>query len=298
MEILLEVKSLCKSYKKDEILKDVNLKIKKGDVYGLIGPNGAGKSTAIKSILGLVKKNSGEIYFDGKLIDSSKHINNLIGATIEEPTFYEYLSGYTNLKLHANLHNLPDERINEVLELVNLTNAKNKKVGKYSMGMKQRLAIARAFINHPKLIILDEPTNGLDPNGVLDLRELIKKQAKEGVTFIYCSHILSEVQNICNRVGLINNGQIVAEDSTSNLISNNTKVYVIKCEEQDKLLKYLKLNKFIVKLVGNKIEVEIKEDMFSILNQTLVNSGYIIKDISKKEYSLEDLFINKVGGSK
>lgn len=296
MNSLLEIKHLYKSYHKDQILKDINIKINRGDIYGLIGPNGSGKSTTVKTVLGLVKKDSGEVYFDGKLINRNSSMNRLIGATIEEPSFYEYLSGYQNLKLHGNLHNLPDKRIDEVLELVDLKKVKDKKVNKYSMGMKQRLAVARAFINKPELVILDEPTNGLDPQGVLDMREFIKEQAEKGVTFIYCSHILSEVQNLCNRIGLIKEGVIIAEDRTSKLLSQEKNVYIIECEDKKDLIKYLKLNKFNANLIDNKVEVELENSSFSQLNQILFNSNFKIDDISKKAFSLESFFIREVGG--
>lgn len=295
MNSLLEIKHLYKSYHKDQVLKDINIKINKGDIYGLIGPNGSGKSTTIKTVLGLVKKDSGEVFFDGKLIDRNNSMNGLIGATIEEPSFYEYLSGYQNLKLHGNLHNLPDKRIDEVLELVDLKKVKNKKVSKYSMGMKQRLAVARAFINKPELVILDEPTNGLDPQGVLDMREFIKEQSERGVTFIYCSHILSEVQNLCNRIGLIKEGVIIAEDCTSKLLSQEKNVYVIECKDKQGLVKYLNLNGFNANLIDNKVEVELENSSFSQLNQILSNSNFEIDDISKKPFSLESFFIREVG---
>lgn len=289
MTIILEVKSLYKSYKNKQILKDINLKVNKGDVYGLIGHNGAGKSTMIKTILGLVKRDSGEIYFEGELMDKSKYI----GATIEEPAFYEYLSGYTNLKLHTNLHGLPKERIVEVLNLVKLENVKNKKVSTYSMGMKQRLAVARAFINSPKLVILDEPTNGLDPQGVLDMRKFIKEQSEKGVTFIYCSHILSEVQSLCNRIGLIKDGVIVVQDNTENLLNEEKNMYIIECEDKEGLIKHLKGNDFKARLINNDIEVELGNNSFSELNKLVVNSGIIVDSMSKKESSLESLFTEK-----
>ncbi|MDD6794150.1 MAG: ATP-binding cassette domain-containing protein [Clostridiaceae bacterium] len=297
MESLLEVKSLCKSYGKDEILKNINLKVNKGDIYGLIGPNGAGKTTVIKSILGLIRRDKGEIYFDGKLINSNSSINKLIGATIEEPAFYEYLSGFNNLKLHANMSGIKDERIDEVLKLVRLTEAKNKKVGKYSLGMKQRLAIARAFINKPQLVILDEPTNGLDPNGIREIREFIKKQSEEGVTFIYCSHILSEVQSLCNRIALIQEGKIVEEDYTNNMLSDKKKIYVIKCNDRENLGKYLRLNNIKSNITDGNLEVDLSDSTFSKLNQVLASSKYDIIDIYKKSSSLENIFVHKVGGT-
>ncbi|MTK12506.1 MAG: ATP-binding cassette domain-containing protein [Clostridiaceae bacterium] len=221
MEPILEVRNLSKGHKGKKIINDINMKIFKGDIYGFIGPNGAGKTTTIKTILGLLKPSKGEIYIEGKRILNDNNPSD-IGAMIEYPSFYPYLSGYKNLSLYANVLDLGKKRVEEILNLVKLSNDKNKKVSEYSMGMKQRLAVARAFLNKPKIAILDEPTNGLDPEGVRDMRDLIKHLAKEdGTTFIYCSHILNEVQNLCNRVAIINKGKILVEDSVNNLLGEN-----------------------------------------------------------------------------
>lgn len=221
MEPILEVRNLSKEYKSKKIISDINMKVFKGDIYGFIGPNGAGKTTTIKTVLGLLKASKGEIYIEGKRILNDNNPSD-IGAMIEYPSFYPYLSGYKNLLLYANVLDLGKKRVEEVLELVKLSNDKNKKVSEYSMGMKQRLAVARAFLNQPKIAVLDEPTNGLDPEGVRDMSDLIKYLAKEdGTTFIYCSHILNEVQNLCNRVAIINKGKILVEDSVNNLLGKN-----------------------------------------------------------------------------
>ncbi len=192
--------------------------------------------------------------------------------------------------------NLDKKRVNEVLELVDLLNAKDKKVSKYSMGMKQRLAVARAFLSNPKIIILDEPTNGLDPKGVKDMRELIKNLASnKNITFIYCSHILNEVQNLCNRVAIINKGQILVEDSIENLLNNDKETYKIQTTETDRLKKILSKLDFKVIDISDGIIVEIKNGTFKVLNDLISNNNIDINSISKNNRTLESYFMERVG---
>ncbi|OYO67788.1 lantibiotic ABC transporter ATP-binding protein [Lachnotalea glycerini] len=180
-------------------------------MYGLLGPNDAGKSTLLKMITGMINPSSGKIYFNGKHWNRKDLAD--IGALIESPPIYENLTAFENLKVRALLYNLPNSRIKEVLEIVDLTNTGKKKSGQFSMGMKQRLGIAMALLNNPTLLILDEPTNGLDPIGIQDLRELILSFPKKGITVILSSHILSEVKQIADDIGIIANGKLWYEDS-------------------------------------------------------------------------------------
>ena len=180
------------------------MNVEKGKVYGLLGPNGAGKSTTLKMLTGILKPSSGEIYFDGK--SWSRNILSEIGALIENPPIYDNLSAWENLKVRALLLGVEDDRISEVLKIVSLTNTGKKRAGQFSLGMKQRLGIAMALLGSPKLLILDEPTNGLDPIGIEELRELIRAFPKKGMTVILSSHILSEVQLVADDVGIISNG--------------------------------------------------------------------------------------------
>lgn len=223
MENILVAKNLSKKFKNSNVVENLSISVKEGDIYGFLGPNGAGKSTTIKMMLGLVTPSEGTTYINGYDVNTEREeAIKYVGAMVEAPSFYGYMTGFKNLKLYANLLDKDDKRINEVLDIVGLTKAANKKVDKYSLGMKQRLAIARAFLNNPKIVILDEPTNGLDPQGVIEIRNLIKKLSVENhVTFLVCSHILSEIQNICNRISIINNGKLVVEGNTQELIKNN-----------------------------------------------------------------------------
>ena len=213
---LIKTSNLKKDFDKKSAVNNLDINVYEGDVYGFLGPNGSGKSTSIKMMLGLVKPTNGKITINGYDIETERErALQKIGAMVETPKFYENLSGYKNLILIANLYGLPKNRVNEVLEMVGMTNAATKKVSAYSLGMKQRLGIARAFLNNPNIVILDEPTNGLDPQGVKDIRNLIKElSTKYSVTFFISSHILSEIQAICNRVAIINNGELIVENYT------------------------------------------------------------------------------------
>lgn len=204
MDMIFKTIDLCKSFSGQMAVNNISLNIEKNSVYGLLGPNGAGKSTTLKMITGILKPTSGSIEFDGHLWKR----NDLehIGALIEMPPLYENLTAYENLKVRTTLLGLDDARINEVLQIVQLTNTGKKRVGQFSLGMKQRLGIAIALLNHPKLLILDEPTNGLDPVGIEELRELIRSFPAKGITVILSSHILSEVQQIADHIGIIAGG--------------------------------------------------------------------------------------------
>ncbi len=203
---ILQTKALCRNFKRQHAVSNISLSITKNSVYGLLGPNGAGKSTTLKMITGMLRPTSGEIIFEDHPWNR-KDLTN-IGALIESPPLYENLTAKENLKVRTLLLGLPDSRIQEVLETVSLTDTGNKRAGQFSMGMKQRLGIAIALLNHPKLLILDEPTNGLDPIGIQDLRELIRSFPEQGITVILSSHILSEVELIADHIGIIADGML------------------------------------------------------------------------------------------
>lgn len=203
-DLILETKNLCKTFKKQKVVQDISLSVRRNSIYGLLGPNGAGKSTTLKMITGMLRPSSGEILFENKPW-SRKSLSNM-GALIESAPLYENLTARENLKVRTTVLGLPDNRIDEVLHIVDLENTGKKQAHQFSMGMKQRLGIAIALINHPKLLILDEPTNGLDPFGIQELRELIRSFPKQGITVILSSHILSEVEQIVDQIGIISGG--------------------------------------------------------------------------------------------
>lgn len=203
---ILQTGELCKDFGRQHAVKQVSLNIQTNSVYGLLGPNGAGKSTTLKMITGMLRKTSGEILFEGH--PWSRHDLADIGALIESPPLYENLTARENLRVRTLLLRLPDSRIDEVLEAVDLKDTGKKRAGQFSMGMKQRLGIAIALLNSPKLLILDEPTNGLDPIGIQALRELIRSFPEQGITVILSSHILSEVELIADHIGIISDGRL------------------------------------------------------------------------------------------
>ncbi|HDR3648445.1 lantibiotic protection ABC transporter ATP-binding protein [Bacillus sp. SM-B1] len=203
-EIMLETKNLCKTFRKQSVVKNISLSVPKYSIYGLLGPNGAGKSTTLKMITGMLTPTSGEIYFDGH--KWTRHDLHSIGALIESPPLYENLTARENLQVRTTVLGLPKSRIDEVLHVVELENTERKKAREFSMGMKQRLGIAIALLNHPKFLILDEPMNGLDPFGIQELRKLILSFPGKGITVILSSHILSEVSQIADHVGIISGG--------------------------------------------------------------------------------------------
>lgn len=204
MKEILKTDNLCKYFKKQKAVDNVSITVRENSIYGLLGPNGAGKSTTLKMITGMLRPTNGKVLFNGH--DWTRKDLEQIGALIETPPLYDNLSAAENLEVRAKLLGVPKARIDEVLEIVDLQNTGRKKAGQFSMGMKQRLGIAIALLNNPKLLILDEPTNGLDPIGIQELRSLIRSFPSKGITVILSSHILSEVQLIADDIGIISNG--------------------------------------------------------------------------------------------
>lgn len=204
MKAILKTNNLCKDFKKQKAVNNVSITVRENSIYGLLGPNGAGKSTTLKMITGMLRPTSGKVLFNGH--EWNRKDLEQIGALIETPPLYENLSAVENLEVRAKLLNIPKTRIDKVLKMVDLQNTGRKKAGQFSMGMKQRLGIAIALLNSPKLLILDEPTNGLDPIGIQELRSLIHSFPSKGITVILSSHILSEVQLIADDIGIISNG--------------------------------------------------------------------------------------------
>ena len=220
---VLQIKNLQKVFKDTQVVNLSSLSVQQGEIYGFLGPNGAGKTTTMKMILSLISRTDGEIEVFGQSIGTDKQYLNQIGSMIEEPSYYPNLTGYENLLVFQKILGFDKKNIQESLKIVGLDQPKNKKklVKDYSLGMKQRLALAFALVKKPRLLILDEPTNGLDPAGIHEIRELIIKLAKEqGITVFISTHILSEVEHIADRVGIINHGQLVYEGEIRKIQSN------------------------------------------------------------------------------
>lgn len=299
---LLETHNLTKEYSGRKAVDNLNITVYEGDVYGFLGPNGAGKSTTMKAILGLVKPTSGNIIINGYDVtkDREKAISK-IGAMVETPSFYGELSGYKNLVLMANLYGIPLKRADEVLEMVDMTYAKDKNVSRYSLGMKQRLGIARAFLNSPDTVILDEPTNGLDPQGIKEIRELIQKLSKKyNVSFLISSHILSEIQAICNRIGIIQKGKLKVEGYVSDLLNADEETIEIHTKEKEKTARIIKNMDIGCKIQNfeDGIKITVKKGNFQNINKLLVNNNISMENISCKSSSLEEYFLNVMEGDK
>lgn len=226
---MLETKNLTKNFRKQKAVNKVSMHIRNNTIYGLLGPNGAGKSTVLKLIMGIFRPSEGEILFKGQPWNRA----NLkqIGALIESPALYGNLTAYENLLIHTKLLQLPETRIKEVLEIVELTDTNKKRVSQFSYGMKQRLGIAKALLNDPPMLILDEPTNGLDPHGIRSMRELIKGFKREGKTIIISSHILSEIEQIVDDIGIIQEGKLKYESKMTNQ-SNLEQLYLTIVQEE------------------------------------------------------------------
>ena len=290
MEHILNIENVTKSFGNKKILKNVSFSINSGDILAFIGPNGSGKTTTIKLILGLQTIDKGKISINGYDINKNyKKAISKVGAIVENPDSYMYLTGYQNLKLIANLYpNINESKILELLELVGLSDRKDDKVNKYSLGMRQRLGIAKSLINDPNLLILDEPTNGLDPAGIKDLRELLKHLAQKGLAILISSHNLSELESFCNKVCMINNGQTSSIELLKN-IKSNSKKYLFEVDSiegiEDKQITFLKNNKFIFE--GDKKQA-------SDMVKKLVKMKKNIYEMKLIEISLEQAFLNKM----
>lgn len=294
MQKILECQNLCKSFGKKQILKDVSFEIDEKDILAFIGPNGSGKTTTIKLILGLQNIDSGSVKINGYDVEKDfvKSIEK-VGAIVENPDTYMYLSGWQNLKLVANLYKgVTDDDLKNIVQTVGLENRIHDKVSKYSLGMRQRLGIARALINKPNLLVLDEPTNRLDPEGIKDLRILLKRLAKEGMGILISSHNLAELESFCNKVLIIDNGVILEKSEVKKFKDNNNK-YLFKVDNTKniKLDGMYEVTKTTFCINGEK------ESIASII-KTLVNEDIKIYEVTLTELTLEEAFLKKTGGMK
>ena len=298
MENILECRSLCKNFGKKQILKDVSFEIKEGDILGFIGPNGAGKTTTIKLILGLQSITSGKVYINGYNVEKefTKAIEK-VGAIVENPDMYMYMSGYDNLKLVSNMYKgIGTKRIDEVVKLVKLENRINDKVSKYSLGMRQRLGIAQAILHKPNLLILDEPTNGLDPEGIKEMRELLVSLAKnEKMAILISSHNLAELDNFCNKVCIIKNGEIIETSEISAIKKDiDHEQFIIEIENTKGINKIYKE----AEIVNDRVfKINIKKENVPDLVEDMVKHNIKIYGVREDEKSLEDAFFERTGGN-
>ena len=296
---VLELKNVSKTFGKRKVIDNLSLEVKEGEIFGFLGPNGAGKTTTIKMILKLIDNDEGTIKVNG--YDTEKQFEKAmecIGAIVENPDMYKYMSGIDNLKLHARIRNVSKQRIDEVLKLVELDNRSKEKVGKYSLGMKQRLGLAITLLHKPKVLILDEPTNGLDPAGIKKLRDILKEIShKDGVAVFVSSHILSEMQLMCDRVAVIDNGKIVKIEEISSEEEEKTEVLDVKVKNIEKAQKILK-EKFNLesKLEQNNIEITVETEKVPEIIKELAIADVEIKAVIPKEHTLEEIFFDATKG--
>ncbi|MCB2294089.1 ABC transporter ATP-binding protein [Clostridium algoriphilum] len=300
---IVQIKNVTKKIGKKLIIDDLTFDVHSGEVFGFLGPNGAGKTTTIKMLLGLMTMTKGEIYIDGANVekDFEKAIAR-VGGIIENPDLYKYLTGYQNLVHFWRMYpDVKKERIDEVIKIVGLDKRIHDKIKTYSLGMRQRLGVAQALINSPKLLVLDEPTNGLDPAGIHELRTHLRTLAKEeNVAIIVSSHLLSEMELMCDRVGIIQNGKLVGIQDMSEMlddVDDSAVALIVKPIKQAKTYLESLNSNYKAQIDGN--EIKIKEDIDNIpeLIEKLVDQGIKIYGVRKVQQSLENKFLKMTGGN-
>lgn len=303
METVLKLSNINKNFGRKKIIDDVSFEVYAGEVFGFLGPNGAGKTTTIKMVMGFLSVDSGDIFINN--YNSRKNYEkamSYIGGIVENPEMYKDLTGMTNLKMYARLHDgVTRKRIDEVVELVGMEKRINEKMKKYSLGMKQRCGLAQALLHKPKLLILDEPTNGLDPAGIKELRDILKKLAhEENVAVFVSSHLMSEMELMCDRVAIINNGIILGVKTVKELLeqASGTVAYRFMVKPVDKAMELLQ-SKYSDKIKNSTeeyMDIEVEEEEVPEITATLATHGIGIFGVNKIETSLEDAFMKITGG--
>lgn len=303
-EKVIEISELTKRFKDVLAVNDMNFTVNRGDVFGFLGPNGAGKSTTIRMLLSLISPTSGTIkIFNKTLKENRREILANVGAIVEKPDFYQYLPAIKNLEILAKISGkeVTRKRIFELLELVGLADRANSRVKTYSHGMKQRLGIAQALLHNPELIVLDEPTTGLDPQGMKEIRDLIIRLSKEeNKTIFLSSHILSEIEIVANRMIIINKGSKIVEGEVSELLNSSTLKVTIEVDDTAAVIKILegtRWNRIIESITENKFVISIEQSAIPVLNKYLVENGVMVNAIIPVR-SLEDYFLTITSGAK
>lgn len=301
MDNILKTYDLTKKYKNCTAVDNLNMTIKQGDIYGFLGENGAGKTTTIRMIMGLIKITGGEIeLFSQKFSNKNRDVLKRIGSMIEYPGFYPNLTAKENLDIHRRMMGIQDKTcIMDALKTTGIEDVSNKKVKEFSLGMKQRLGISRAILHHPEFLILDEPTNGLDPRGIKEIRELILDlNEKQGITFLISTHILSEIQLMATKIGIINRGALLEEISYDELQKRNRHYVNLKVND-DRKASFIIENKLNIKdyeiWEKNVIRIYERLDGISEVNRIMVSNGVEVKEICIRLDSLEDYFLKLVG---
>lgn len=301
MNSILSIKDLEKYYEDSPVLKSINININEGEIYGLLGRNGAGKTTIMKIILGLTKPTKGKVILLGSdtSTDKGKEVLKNVGCIIESPGFYSNLTATENLMIFAKLRGDSENSVKEALKLVNLPYNDKKLFDKYSLGMKQRLAIANAIMHKPKVLILDEPINGLDPIGIAEVRDLIKSLKENGTTILISSHILPELENLADRIGIINDGNLIDEINLEEWNSHNefgVKIYVDKTQEAINLLSKNGVNSEQMATFNKGIIIKNENVKVSDLNKIFIKNDFEVNGIIEEKITLEDYFKKVTGG--
>ncbi|GGI16331.1 ABC transporter ATP-binding protein [Gottfriedia solisilvae] len=289
---IVQMKGLTKVIKNKKIVSDLSFDIYEGEVFGFLGPNGAGKTTTIRMMVGLMSITEGDVIINGNSIktDFEKAVAN-IGAIVENPELYKFLSGYDNLMQYARMvQGITKEKIDEVVELVGLTSAIRNKVKTYSLGMRQRLGLAQCLLHDPKVLILDEPTNGLDPAGIREMRDYLQKLTREkGMAVIVSSHLLSEMEMMCDRIGIIQKGQLVGVQTVNELINEESQTYIVEVSDISAAQKVL--SKYSVEINEGDIYVQASREGVPDIIEKLVHAGIKIYGIKVNSKTLEDRFL-------
>ncbi|MCR8645132.1 ABC transporter ATP-binding protein [Paenibacillus sp. N1-5-1-14] len=296
---VIETKGLSKQYKGHQVVSDLNLQIAKGEIYGFLGPNGAGKTTTIRMLLGLIKPTTGNIEIFGKSLEKERmSILRKIGSLVEYPSNYAHLNAIDNLEAIRHIIDVPKSRIDEVLAIVGLTKDAKRAVRGYSLGMKQRLGIASALLGNPELLILDEPTNGLDPAGILEIRELIKEMPKKhGITVVVSSHLLSEVEQMASMIGIIQQGKLVYQDTIRNMQRQSQAVMKLRVSDPIAARQVLVQQEMPITLVNDSNVLELgstDEDIVAGAVRSLILAGHEVYRVEEERQSLEQLFLDIV----
>jgi len=299
--IVIQTTNLTKKFGKKTVVDQLSISIGEGDVFGFLGPNGAGKTTTIRMLVGLISPTSGQAHILGKNVQSEfVHAIKEVGAIVENPELYPFYTGRQNLRHFAKLSGTVDnERIEEVVKLVRLENRIDTKVKTYSLGMRQRLGLAQALLNRPKVLILDEPTNGLDPQGMKEIREIIGHLAsQEKITIFISSHLLHEIEQLCNKVAIVSNGKLIVQGDVASLLSKEHQEVEIEVNDADRAKKVLIGLPFVqeVSVEGNMINVKYTGDHVAKINKALVMEDVEVKHLSVKKGNLEEFFLELTGG--
>jgi ABC-2 type transport system ATP-binding protein len=297
MTMMIEIKNLIKKYGRETVVNIDSLRIKEGEIYGFLGPNGAGKSTTMKMILSLVTPTDGKIQIMGREMNDNTRVALLqqIGSLIEGPSYYSHLTGMENMEIIQVLKDVPKKNIEKAIQIVGLKNHMNKKVKNYSLGMKQRLGVAMAISNFPKLIILDEPTNGLDPAGMEEMRKLIKTLPKDyGMTVMMSSHILDEVEKVVSSIGIINKGHMIFEGSLAELKRDNHPSIYFKTSNPQKTFVLFKEKNSELREEGVLIS-DLSDSETAYCAKKIIDSGIELYRMEERTKSLEELFIQLTG---